>query len=405
MSASMMAAMCGSASWRLRRTRLSSAGFKGATAAALLFCSAGCLSTSKPDTGPSPRPQTGTPDTFAEALSAARIETGAPGAAAAIVQDGAPIFEGASGEAARSPSRPLRTTSLLPLVGVTHMATAVMVMRLIEEGQLSLDDPLERFVPYVPGADRITVRMLLSHRSGLPDYQSQSVRFPGIYEALADPAHAWTRDEILKAIQPDDVDRAPGEYYYSNTDYVALGAAIEQTAGMRVDAFFEQLIAAPLGLERCLLDMDPALAPDVAQGHAWDAARREYVATFPPDGSVPTSLWGPVWTDNGIMCTAREAARFTDALFRGQLVRPETLTAMTAFNLPEGYGLGVTHNAGGDRSFIGHAGSRPGYGAAAWYDRERRLTIVALVNADGPSFLAGTVFQRIEQAYTRLAAP
>ena len=96
------------------------------------------------------------------------------------MRDGPLVFEGAAGDAARSPSRSLRPGSLLSLGGVTEMATALMVLRLVEEGRVTLVDPLARYVPHIPG--------------------------------------------------------------------------------MEVDAFFKQLVAAPLGLDRCLFDMDQACA-------------------------------------------------------------------------------------------------------------------------------------------------
>jgi hypothetical protein len=75
---------------------------------------------------------------------------------------------------------------------------------------------------------------------------------------------------------------------------------------------FKQLVATPLGLDRCLFDRDPALAPDVAHGFVFDNATREYRSIFPPSGVVPMLRWGPVWTDNGIACTPRDTARFVE---------------------------------------------------------------------------------------------
>ena len=219
------------------------------------------------------------------------------------------------------------------------------------------------------------------------------------------PAPTPTPQTLAQALVGARIETgAPGQYFFSYTDYVALGAVIEQASGMEVDAFFKQLVAAPLGLDRCLFDMDPALAPDVAHGFAFDSARSEYHSVFPADGSVPTHLWGPVWTDHGIMCAARDAALFADALFRGQLSRPETLASMTSFTT-EGYGLGVARKTDSARPLYGHAGLGAGFGAAAWYDPELRLTIVALVNADGPGLLAATVFERMDHAYAGEARP
>jgi len=383
------------ANCRRPRTLPSPAGVRAAACAGALLTLAGCGSS---PAAPNPTP-TPTPQSLAEALAAARVETGVPGASAAIVRDGTVVFEGASGEASRSPARPLRPTHLLPLVGVTHLATATMALRLEEEGRLRLDDPLARYAAYMPGADRISLRMLLGHRSGLPDYLYQGARFPELLPSFQDPNHRWTREEVLRAIEPDDVDRTPGAYFFSGTDYVALGAALEQASGTSLGALFDQLVAAPLGLRRCVFDMDPALAPDVAQGFAYDGTSRAYTSIFPPSGAVPTSLWGPVWTDNGLMCSPLDAARLTDALLRGTLVSPESRAAMTEFG-PEGYGLGVARKVEGSRTVQGHAGARAGYGAVAWYDPARLLTIVALTNADAPGFPASTVHDRLDQAYS-----
>jgi CubicO group peptidase (beta-lactamase class C family) len=180
---------------------------------------------------------------------------------------------------------------------------------------------------------------------------------------------------------------------------------LEQASGLRADKAFKQMIAAPLGLSRCTLAMDPSLAPDVAHVFAYDDMKKAYEDTvFPANGSVPTYFWGPVWTDSGIQCTATDAARFTDALFGGKLVSSESLAQMMKVGAV-GYGLGIALKADSTSSVYGHAGSRFGYGAAAWYDPARKLTIVALVNANGPTFLAETVYQRMSEAWANGATP
>jgi CubicO group peptidase (beta-lactamase class C family) len=90
----------------------------------------------------------------------------------------------------------------------------------------------------------------------------------------------------------------------------------------------------------------------------------------------------------------------TDAVLRGGIVDTQTLDLMTDFGR-EGFGLGVAQKNDGGASLYGHSGSRSGYGAAAWFDPQTKATIVALVNADAPTFLAGTIHQRMQEAYAR----
>lgn len=306
-----------------------------------------------PGTTPAPTPTPG-PTSLQQALDQARESTGVPAAAAAILEDGRVVFESASGNASLAPDRPAGATTLFSLASVTKMATSVVVLRLMEQRRLSLEETLAGYVPYLPNADRITLRMLLSHRSGLADYLGN----PDIQRKLADPSHALTRDEVLRAV--GRVLFEPGaRYEYSNTSFVALGAVIERVSGRSVEQAFDDLVATPLGLERSFFAFDAAVAPDVAHGYRFGGGR--YTDTFPADGRVPTAIWGPVWTDGGLVCSAGDTARWTDAALGGRLLRPETLAQMTAFG-PEGYGLGVVKSIGGGREVWGHNGAYDGYG-------------------------------------------
>ncbi len=343
---------------------------------------------------PTPRPSaTPQPTTLAAALEAARLEEGVPGVAAAILQDGRVVFEGAAGHAVL-PDRLTRPSTLYCLASVSKMATAALVLRLVEERRASLDDPLSRYVPYLPNADRISVRLLLEHRSGLQDY----LAVQDVLRKLDDPDHVWTRDEVLRAITRANFE--PGaRYQYSNTNYVALGAVVEQAARMPVDEAFRRLVLAPLGLRDCHYAFDAAVAPDIAHGYRYEAGR--YTDTFPPDGRVPTSIWGPVWTDGGLVCNARDTAGWTDGTLGGRLLRAEALAEMTRFDA-DGYGLGVAlSNGSNGRPVWGHSGSWDGYRTESWYDPERRLTLAVLTNGDGPGDPSSDIWLRLDAAYAR----
>jgi D-alanyl-D-alanine carboxypeptidase len=344
---------------------------------------------------PAPAP-TPTPQTLSQALDGARIETGAPGVAAAIIDDGRLVFDGVTGDFSRSPGRPLDHDSLFVLQGVTELATVSMAFRLIEQGRIRLEDRLDRYLPYVVNADRITVAMVMDHRTGLLEYSQ-----PGtLYYPLHDPNHSWTREEVLRAIEERN---EPGSaQFYSASNNVVLGGILERATRRSIADLFEELVARPAGLESCAFAYDPELEHEVVHGFAAD--KDQLFDTFPESGRVPTWLWGSVWTDHGLACNAVDTARLADALFGGRLVGPESLTRMTTFSGIVSYSFGVGNRT--DRGFplYGHAGLGLGYSTVAWYDPARRLTIAALANLDTGG-IPNTLYDRMEEAYARGATP
>jgi D-alanyl-D-alanine carboxypeptidase len=309
-------------------------------------------------------------DEFQRALDRARRDRGATGAAAAVAQDGRLLCAAASGRARGS--TPATADTPFVLASVTKMVTAALVVRLRDEGLLGLDDPVARWLPGLPNAERITVRMLLSHTSGLEHYDETEDG----EDRLDDPRHRWTRQEALRLVRRSIF--SPGQRYdYNNTNYVALGEVIEHASGQGVDAVYRRVVADPLRLEGCFFARDAAVARRLAAGHDEQGA-----STFPGDGSVPTDTWGDTWTDGGLACTAGGIARIVDALFRGRIVEPASVREMTAFGKGD-YGLGVSHAPDEDGDWWGHDGSYGGFESQAWFDPRRRLTVVSLVNQDG----------------------
>lgn len=359
----------------------------------LLFLLA-CDSPREPEPIPTP-----TPTTLYGALDGVRIETGAPGVGAAIVVDGRLVFEGVSGDFSRSPGRPLDRNSLFVLQGVTELATASMAFRLVEQGRLRLEDRVSDFLPYVLNAGGISVAMLLDHRSGLRDYNDLN---DDLYYPLHDPAHSWTREQVLRAL---DERNAPGaEQRYSQSDYVVLGGILEAASGRSIAQLFDELVARPAGVAGCAFAYDPARERDIVHGFTPGEKAEPPVDTFPASGRVPTWGWGHVWTDHGLACTASDAARLADALFHGKLVSADSLRLMTTFADEGSYSFGVGERTDRGFALLGHAGLGQGYASAVWYDPARRLTIAALANLDSGN-LPSTLYDRIEQAYTRETPP
>jgi len=336
---------------------------------AALAALAGCGSA---DDAPVPDPPAVTgppridPAGFDRVLARALEGTAAPGAAAAVVVDGRVAWSGAAGEAGAG--EPATPTTRFITASTAKPVTAAMVMRLVTAGAVDLDAPVSRYGVRVPAADRVTVRMLLSHRSGLPDY----LESPEVLAHVTDrPLDPWTRDEALAGV--GEPVRPPGEVFeYSNTNYVALGAVLE-SAGDGPEAELRRLVA-PLGLARTSFTREDPAPADLARPHGPGA-------TDLPGGRIATDVWGPVWTDGGLATTAPDLARFMDALMGDRLLPPGTAARMVPVG-GELYGLGLT---AGDRDgvrWIGHNGAYGGYTSEVWHSPDIGVTFAVLANSD-----------------------
>lgn len=177
----------------------------------------------------------------------------------------------------------------------------------------------------------------------------------------------------------------PGaRYAYSNSNYLLLGEVLERAGGVDADAALQRDIGAPLRLRETTYATRPGLARRMAHSYEWFGER--YNDHWAGARAVPTDVIGPVWTDGGVVATAREAARFGDALYRGRLLSAGTLAAMvrpTAASGADRYGLGTYTFSQAGRTWQGHDGSYGGYESMLFTDRRARLTLAVLTNTDG----------------------
>src|SRR4051812_23142144 len=190
------------------------------------------------------------------------VAAGAPGALALVIDGAARVGEDrggghearargaveavASGVADVRTGRPMRPGDRFRAASVTKSMLATVVLQLVAEGRLSLSDTLERWLPGILGyGDRLTVRQLLNHTSGVPDYEAAVMA--GLY--AGDRFRSWRpRDLVaLVADQPPDFP-AGSARSYSNTGYVLLGLIVERVTGQRLGRELERRIFGPLGM-------------------------------------------------------------------------------------------------------------------------------------------------------------
>jgi D-alanyl-D-alanine carboxypeptidase len=309
-----------------------------------------------------------------ETVDAAREQSAAPGAQATIFLNGQLIWAGASGVASLDDSEPVTASTLFSLASVTKTYTAALTLRLVEDGQLALDDTVGQWLGsrVRVGVGATTLRQLLGMTSGLPDYTEA----PQLARAFEDPNHRWSEGELLRAIGPP---RRAGRYLYSNSNYILLGAIDARAGGEPVGALLARMVLDPLQISDTFLDRGKPEAARFAHGYELLPNGR-LTDTFVGARSVPTSVWGPLFTDGGIAATATAVGRFLDSLYMGRLLAPQTLMTMLTPGPDGSYGMGTFRFEFDRHMFQGHDGAFGGFSSDAFTDTARGLTIVVLAN-------------------------
>lgn len=308
-----------------------------------------------------------------------------PGAVARIERlDGTVVWAGAHGT--------LQDGQPWFIASITKMFVAAVTLQLHAEGVLALDTPVGsildadalRGLHTLGGTDHtptITVRHLLAHTSGLPDY-FQGERDDGRSlerRLLAGVDAAWSREDALgvaRGMRPHFAPGTPGKARYADTNYQLLGLVLERVTGQSVDALLEARVTRPLGLTHTYMYRDPTDGrPADIQGKRGPLRIPRAMASFGADG--------------GIVSTAADLARFTRAFFGGELfpaaLREETdAFAPIFFPFQAGLGFWRFHIPRWASPFkaapvlLGHGGTS---GAFAFYDPARELVVVGTVNS------------------------
>ena len=177
------------------------------------------------------------------AAQAVLTSTGVPSASIAIVRDGKIAYTQAYGKATLNPPVDARTDMPYSVGSISKQFTATAMLMLVEDGKLSLNDPVAKWLPDLTRAKEVTVREILSHTSGYQDYWPQDYVMPNMLQPT-------TTQHILETWAKKPLDYEPGtRYQYSNTGYVIAGAIIEKASGMPLLKFLRDRVFKPLGME------------------------------------------------------------------------------------------------------------------------------------------------------------
>ena len=226
-----------------------------------------------------------------------------PSASIAVVRDGRIVYAHAYGR--QSDAIPVaRADAPYQIASISKQFTAAAILLLEDEGKLHLDDPVSRYVPGITDGDRITIRQLLSHTSGLQDYWPQDYSFA----AMATPV---TPQQIVARWAHQPLDFQPGtQWQYSNTGYVVAGLIVERVAGMPLLQFLQSHVFQPLGMH--------AIDQDLAQGAGFPTPYQRF-ALGPVRPERPAAR-GWLFAAGELAMTASDLARWDIARMNRELL-------------------------------------------------------------------------------------
>ena len=313
--------------------------------------------------------------------------TGAPSASVAIVRGADIVYEHAYGNARINPQKAANPSMRYAIGSVSKQFTATAILLLVEDGKLSLDDKVAKWLPELTRASEISLRQVLSMTSGYQDYWPQDYVVPDMQR----PATAQT---IMQRWAAKPLDFDPGAtWQYSNTNYVIAGAVVERVAGTRLMDFLHQRVFSRLAMTS-VSDFDAGpLGPDDAGAYLRNA--------LGPLRPAPKEASGWLFGAGQLAMTARDLARWDLAVINQSVLRPASYkTQQSEVLLTSGnttsYGLGVSISAPGGRRRISHGGAVSGYTTSNNVYPDDRAAIVVFTNIDpGASGASDQIAERI----------
>ena len=313
----------------------------------------------------------------AEAVLAASYPADAPGAAAIVMDDGKIVYAAGRGLADTTNKRPIGPETVFRLGSITKQFTAALVLQLVEEGKLSLSDPLSKFLPDYPkpGADT-TVTQLLNHTSGIQSYTGIPDWMDG-----DKPAQAVTTEGLIAQFKdmPNEFERGT-RWDYNNSGYVLLGAIIEKVTGKSWHEALADRITKPLGLTSIRYGVGEERVTRMATGYSVN--EQKVVPSRPIHMSVPHAA-------GALLGNVRDLAKWSHALHHGKVVKSESYRQMIArTRLNDGtehpYAFGLSNEEVRDRKAIAHGGGIFGFSTYGLYVPSDDLFVAVLTNSDAP---------------------
>ncbi len=310
-----------------------------------------------------------------EFVTAGLREQHIPGVALAVVRDGKIVKAAGYGMANVELGVAIKPESIFQTGSVGKQFTATAVIMLVEEGKVGLDDKISKYFPNAPAAWKdITVRHLLTHTSGIPDYTSEKTG--GAINMRMD----YTEEELVKKISGLTLDFEPGEKWsYSNSGYLILGVLIHHVSGEFYGNFLQRRVFQPLQMTSTRIISEVDIVPNRSAGYRLvkgELKNQEWVSP-----SLNTTADGALYT-NVLDMSKWDAALYTEELLKrsslDQMWTPVKLN--TGKTYPYGFGWSIA-DVNGHR-LLHHGGAWQGFTMHISRYVDDRLTVVVMTNLD-----------------------
>ena len=301
-------------------------------------------------------------------------DAGAPSASIAVVKDGKIAYVQAYGKARLEPATPARPEMRYSIGSVSKQFMGGAILLLVQDGKLSLDDRVGRYLPDLTRANEITIRQLLTHTSGYQDYYPLDYVAPFMQKPV-------TAEGILSIWAKKPLDFDPGtRWQYSNTNFVAAGRIVEKVSGMPLMAFLEARILGPLGMSSAIDLAEKSMA-------ATDAAGYTRFALGPPRPAPPEGR-GWLFAAGELAMTAHDLALWDISLIEHTVLKPASMDmlinpARLKNGSPTGYGLGIGIRDANGHPRLSHGGAVSGFVSENTVWPDARAAVVVFSNMDG----------------------
>lgn len=341
-----------------------------------------------------PAPAQDRPDKPRDPLAAAEAllvsAEALPGLSVLVARDGKVLFEKSIGFADIEKQIRATPATKFRIGSVTKQFTAVAILKLIEDGELRLEDTLDRFLPDFPRGDEVTIHHLLSHTSGIPSYTDAP-------EFMATVTEPTTEEDLIASFAGKEFLFEPGsEFRYNNSGYFLLGHLVRKISGQPLARYWQEHFFTPLGMnDTSVHDPDAGLTNE-AKGYSFQ------------DGKTTPALdWNMTRAGGAgaIVSTVQDLFRWNEAVFGGKVIGEDSLARALTVNEQSQdsmrYGYGWTINEYRGLREVSHNGGLQGFlSHLAWYP-DQRLTIAVLHNASPPvpSMTPGAVAQRLAEIF------
>ena len=300
-------------------------------------------------------------------------QTGVPSASVAIVQHGQIVYTHAYGNAKLDPAEPATPAMRYPIGSISKQFTAAAVLLLEQQGKLSIDDPVSKYLPGLTRASEVTIRMLLSHTSGYQDYWPEDYLMPPMREAT-------TAQHILDVWGKKPLDFEPGtRWQYSNTNFVIAGRIVEMLSGSELMPFLQQNVFKPL-------DMQAVWNSDAQKLGDTDAAGYIRYA-LGPLRPAPKEGKGWMFAAGELAMPAYDLAQWNISVMNRSLLSAKSYDEIAdSVKLKDGsdshYGLGIFVHTVMDHLEYEHSGEVSGFVSENIVFPTDKAAIVILTNQD-----------------------